>query len=55
MQGFYFRRRKLFRLLFGAAAPVDFSWEVAPETDSETADRLAIEQGENEGMPVRAG
>jgi len=45
----------LFRLHFAAAAPVDFSWEVAAETNSETADRLAIERGENEGMPVRAG
>ncbi|MDH3865145.1 MAG: hypothetical protein OEV10_14365, partial [Gammaproteobacteria bacterium] len=53
--GFYFRRRRLFRLLFAAAPPVDFSWKFARETDSETADRLAIERGENEGMAVHAG
>jgi hypothetical protein len=45
----------LFRLLLAAAAPVDFSWEFPPETDSEKTDRLAIERGENEGMAVRAG
>jgi hypothetical protein len=45
----------LFRLLFAAAAPADFSREMPPETDSDKADRLAIERGENEGMTVHAG
>jgi hypothetical protein len=55
IQGFYYRRRRLFRLLFPVPAPVDFSGEFPPETASETADRLAIERGENEGMAVHAG
>jgi hypothetical protein len=45
----------LFRLLLAAVTPVDFSREFPPETDSESADRLALERGENEGMPVRPG
>ena len=53
--GSYFRRRRLFFLLFAAAAAVDFSREFARETDSEKADRLAIERGENEGMAVHIG
>ena len=48
--GFYFRRRRLFRLLFAAVAPVDLSRGLLPEADSVKADRLAIERGENEGM-----
>jgi hypothetical protein len=55
ISGFYFRRRRLFRLLFAAAPPVVFSREFPLETSSETADRLALERGENEGMPVRPG
>jgi len=55
ISGFYFRRRRLFRLLFAAAPPVVFSREFPPETVSEKGDRLAIEQGESEGMPVRPG
>jgi hypothetical protein len=45
----------LFRLLFAAATPADYSAEPLPETDSEKADRLAVEQGENEGMTVHDG
>ena len=41
--------------LFAATAPADFPGEILPETDSEKADRLAVEQGENEGMTVHAG
>jgi hypothetical protein len=55
IQGFYFRRRRLFRLLFPSPAPVAFSGEFPPEAASETTDRLAIEQAENEGMNVHAG
>lgn len=50
ISGFYFRRRRFFRLLFAAVAPVNLSRELLPEADSAKADRLAIERGENEGM-----
>lgn len=52
---FYFRWRRLFRRLLAAVAPVDFSRECRAETDSEKADRLAVERGENEGMAFRGG
>ena len=55
MQGFYFRSRRLFRLLFAPVAPVDSANEYPLHATSENEDCLAIEQGENEGMPVRAG
>jgi hypothetical protein len=45
----------MFRLLFAAAPLEDFSREFPPATDSEKADRMAIERGENEGMAFHAG
>jgi hypothetical protein len=51
-QGFYFRRRKLFRLLFAAAVPVVISRELPPGTNSETAERF-LSEGNGKAARIR--